>query len=190
MAASHYETLGVAEGAPADDVRRAYLDLARRLHPDRWIDASPSERDDAHRRMQEVNEAWRVLGNAGRRVAYDLGRRRAGHARRPSTVTFESGDLFVDEAPPDAVTRVVRGLPWALVLVALAAIFVFTAYATSDEGTTRTCVRRDGATAVSVPCDSADARPVELRVADVGRCPVGTEPFQPAGEDLALCLGS
>lgn len=190
MAPSHYETLGVAEGASPDDVRRAYLELARRLHPDRWVDASAAERDDAHRRMQEVNEAWRVLGNPGRRVAYDVGRRRGGRARRPPTPTFESGDLFVDDAPTDPLTRVVRGLPWALVLLALAAIFVFTAYATSDDGTAATCVRRDGAAAVSVPCDAGGARPVERRVADVALCPTGTEPFQPAGEDLALCLGS
>ena len=72
--ASHYEILEVADGAPPEEVRRAYLDLARRLHPDRWVDASPAQRAEAERRMQEVNEAWRVLGNAGRRIAYDQDR--------------------------------------------------------------------------------------------------------------------
>lgn len=192
MAASHYETLGVADGAEPDDVRRAYLDLARRLHPDRWIDASTAERAAAERRMQEVNEAWRVLGNAARRLAYDTGRRRT----RPAAAgpfpgaSFSSGDLFVDDdAPPDLVSRVVRFLPWGLVLVALGAIFVFTAYATNDPATV-SCVRRDGGTATSVPCDAPGARPVEFRVGDVSMCPDATEPFQPADSQQALCLGT
>lgn len=177
-------------------MRRAYLDLARRLHPDRWSGAPAGERADAERRMQEVNEAWRVLGNAGRRLAYDAARRPratvrgAGVAGGAGTSPFHSGDLFVDDAPPDAVTRLVRALPWGLVLLALGAIFVFTAYA-GDGGEGPSCVRRDGATAVSVPCSTAGARRVEARVTDVRMCPVGTEPFQPGGRgDLALCLGS
>lgn len=189
MAASHYETLGVADGADADDVRRAYLELARRLHPDRWVDASPTERADAQRRMQEVNEAWRVLGNTARRLAYDSGRRRPRPVTTAGT-SFSSGDLFVDDdPPPDAVTRVLRFLPWGVVLLALAAIFVFTAYATSDPDTV-SCVRRDGATATSVPCDADGARPVRFRVGDVSMCPDGTEPFQPAAAEQALCLGT
>ena len=187
VAASHYETLGVAEGAPPDDVRRAYLDLARRLHPDRWSDASPQERASAERRMQEINEAWRVLGNAGRRLAYDSTRRR--HAAPSNGVPFPSGDLFVDDGPPpDLVTRIIRFLPWGLVLLALGVIFVFTAYATSDDGTVTSCVRADGATAVSVACDAEGAREIELHVPDAGMCPPGTEPFQPAGGAEALCL--
>lgn len=191
MAASHYDTLGVADGAPPDDVRRAYLDLARRLHPDRWIDAASAERQAAERRMQEVNEAWRVLGNPGRRLAYDAARRRdqrpavGAGAGRP----FATGDLFVDEAPPDIVTRVVRALPWAALLLVLFAIFVFTAYATADRDAPRSCVRPDGGAATPVPCEADGARPVEARVSDVGQCPAGTEAFQPAGGAQALCLG-
>lgn len=192
VAASHYDTLGVAEGAEPEVVRRAYLELARQLHPDRWGDASSDERLHAERRMREVNEAWRVLGNPARRLAYDAGRRRTSPARDTPLAfdpSFSSGDLFVDEAPPDAVTRAIRVLPWLLVLAALAGIFVFTAYATSDDAA-RSCIARDGNTAQAVDCDADGARPVELRVPDVSQCPLGTEPFQPAGEDEALCLGT
>lgn len=192
MAGSHYETLGVAEGADPDAVRRAYLDAARRLHPDRWVDASDVERAEADRRMREVNEAWRVLGNPGRRLAYDAGRRRPfaaatapGAARGP----FTSGSLFDDgEPPPDALTRAIRFLPWALVLVALAGIFVFTAYATSDGGGPVSCVRIQGTSAVSVPCDEPGARGIVLRVTDVAQCPAGTEPYLPPDAEQGLCL--
>ena len=188
MAASHYETLGIAEGAPPDDVRRAYLDLARRLHPDRWSGASPEERARAERHMQEVNEAWRVLGNAGRRLAYDTTRRPTAARVATASMPFPTGDLFVDEAPPDAVSRIIRALPWALVLLALGAIFVFTAYATGDPDGGTSCVEPNGSAAPSVRCEAPGARVVELRVPDAGLCPPGTEAFQPAGDTNALCL--
>ena len=65
---THYDVLGVREDAGAEEIRAAYLDLARRLHPDH---AGGS--DEA---MQAVNAAWQVLRDPVRRQAYDrsLGR--------------------------------------------------------------------------------------------------------------------
>lgn len=193
MAPSHYDTLGVAEGAPAADLRRAYLDLARRLHPDGWIDAGTGERAEADRRMREVNEAWRVLGNPARRLAYDTGRRRDRATARPAPPEgdeFTSGTLFAEpEAPVDAVTRFIRALPWLLVLGALGAIFIFTAYATSDSGPgDERCIRKLGSTAETVDCSTDGARVVVREVVSVSECPVGTEAFQPAASATALCL--
>jgi hypothetical protein len=189
--ATHYDTLGVDDGADPEVVRRAYLEMARRLHPDRWIDASPAERTDVERRMQEVYEAWRVLGNPARRLAYDTGRRRVRPVSAPVGAPFVSGDLFAvdDRPPPDLVTWLVRALPWVLVLLALGGIFVFSAYATSGGGgVSASCVRLDGGAAVSVPCSSEAAREVVVRVPDVARCPAGTDPFQPSSGGQALCL--
>lgn len=202
VAASHYGTLGVADGAEPDEVRRAYLDLARQLHPDRWIDASPSEREDAGRRMQELNEAWRVLGNPARRLAYDVERREAGRRARvspPGAVgdrfAFSTGDLFVEDVQDvDLLTRLLRALPWIVVIVGLGAIFVFTAYATSDNGEIPTgergggCIRKDGGRAVEVDCEVDGARLVITEVREVGECRLDTEPFQPVDRDVALCL--
>jgi hypothetical protein len=190
---SHYETLGVEDGAAPEVVRRAYLELARELHPDRWTTADERARADVERRMQEVNEAWRVLGNPARRLAYDASRRRpplrSARSAAARSVPFSSGDLFsVDTPPADAVTKLIRALPWLLVLLALGGIFVFTAYATSGSDRPVSCVRTDGSTAVSVPCEEPGAREVELRVQDASRCPGGTVPFQPVGEERALCL--
>ncbi len=70
---SLYAVLGVPEGADPAVVRRAYLQLAREHHPDLHPDGAP--RRAAERRMQEVNEAWAVLSDPARRLAYD---RRAG----------------------------------------------------------------------------------------------------------------
>jgi len=67
-----YDVLGVTPTADAEELRRAYLSRARESHPDRYVDAPPADRGDAERRMRDVNEAWRVLGNPRRRRRYDL----------------------------------------------------------------------------------------------------------------------
>lgn len=202
MAETHYAVLGVAEGAEPDEVRKAYLDMARQLHPDRWIDASADERVDVERRMQEVNEAWRVLGNPARRLAYDVERREVGRRARVAPPTgvgerfaFATGDLFVEDVPPvDLLTRVLRALPWIALFAALGAIFVFTAYATSDDGTAPggeedRCILKVDGTAVETSCAADGAQRVIIAVAQVGECPPESEPFQPADTpDEALCL--
>jgi curved DNA-binding protein len=66
----YYQTLGVARGAPVDEIKKAYRKLARKYHPD------VSKEADAERRMREVNEAYAVLSDPEKRVAYDeLGNR-------------------------------------------------------------------------------------------------------------------
>jgi hypothetical protein len=66
-----YRVLGVPADATPDVIRRAYLQLARRHHPDFFVDASPGERAAAEARMRAVNEAWAVVGDQQRRAAHD-----------------------------------------------------------------------------------------------------------------------
>ena len=61
----YYAVLGVARDASADDIKRAYRKLARKYHPD------VSKEPDAAQRMSEVNEAYTVLSDPGKRAAYD-----------------------------------------------------------------------------------------------------------------------
>ena len=60
-----YAVLGVEPSASDAEIRRAYLALARRFHPD----ANPGGED----RMRAVNEAWAILGDRTRRAAWDRG---------------------------------------------------------------------------------------------------------------------
>ncbi len=55
MAADPHEVLGVRRGASRDEIHRAWLDLARRHHPDRGGDPET---------MRAVNEAWAALSGA------------------------------------------------------------------------------------------------------------------------------
>jgi curved DNA-binding protein CbpA len=68
---THYEVLRVARGASAVQVRRAYLEAARRHHPDMHAGSEADVITEARRAMAAVNAAWEVLGNPAARRAYD-----------------------------------------------------------------------------------------------------------------------
>ncbi len=74
MAADPYAVLGVSKGVSDPDLRRAYLKLARKHHPDSQPEA---KRDAAERKMQEINAAWALVSDPKRRAAFD----RNGSAR-------------------------------------------------------------------------------------------------------------
>ena len=61
----YYEVLGVAKDADARTIKRAFLKLARTLHPD--VNKEP----DAEERFKEVNEAYSVLSDDQKRANYD-----------------------------------------------------------------------------------------------------------------------
>lgn len=60
----YYDVLGVAPGAGADEIRRAYRQLARRYHPD-------ISGDDRGAAFLEVSRAYEVLRDPARRRSYD-----------------------------------------------------------------------------------------------------------------------
>ena len=89
----YYEVLGVPRTASADDIKRAYRQLARKHHPDLQ---PASERTRAAERFKEINEAYEALSDADKRAKYDaLGQNYKGGmdftpppgARRGATVT-------------------------------------------------------------------------------------------------------
>lgn len=65
----YYAVLGVPRTASAEEVRSAFLALAKQFHPDLARDAR--RRKASTRKMQELNEAYAVLGHADKRASYD-----------------------------------------------------------------------------------------------------------------------
>ncbi len=62
----YYETLGVARGADADEIRKSYRKLARKYHPD----VNPGDKA-AEERFKNVQEAYDVLSDDEKRKTYD-----------------------------------------------------------------------------------------------------------------------
>ncbi len=67
----HYEALDADPTESEAELRRRYLSLARKYHPDQLVSASEAAKNEAGERMREVNEAWAVLGDKARRLRYD-----------------------------------------------------------------------------------------------------------------------
>jgi hypothetical protein len=65
-AENYYEVLGLRPGASDEDVKQAFRELAKVLHPDR----NPGD-PEAERRFKLVNTAYEALKDSARRRAYD-----------------------------------------------------------------------------------------------------------------------
>jgi len=64
---NYYDTLDLSPTADAQEIKTAYRCLARKYHPD-WVEDST-----ASNRMADINEAYEVLSQTGRRAKYDEG---------------------------------------------------------------------------------------------------------------------
>ena len=62
----YYEILGLERGASDDEIKRSFRKLAQQWHPDVNVDP------DADARFKEINEAYQVLSDPGRRQQYDM----------------------------------------------------------------------------------------------------------------------
>jgi DnaJ-class molecular chaperone len=66
VAEDYYKVLGVSRNAAAAEIQKAYRDLARKYHPD----LNPNDKS-AKKRFQEVQAAFDVLNDPGKREMYD-----------------------------------------------------------------------------------------------------------------------
>src|ERR1700747_873562 len=67
----YYEVLGVSRSATSKEIKRSYLKLAVKFHPDK----NPND-PHAEEKFKELGEAYDVLMDVDKRAAYD----RVGHA--------------------------------------------------------------------------------------------------------------
>ncbi len=102
----YYETLGVAKGASADEIKKAYRKLALQYHPDR----NPGNKE-AEEKFKEAAEAYDVLSNEEKRARYDrfghqgmgggFGGGGYGGGMNMEDIFSQFGDIFGDGSPFD-----------------------------------------------------------------------------------------
>ncbi|MDR6193810.1 tetratricopeptide (TPR) repeat protein [Siphonobacter sp. BAB-5404] len=76
---THYQQLGVSRTASAEEIKRAYRQLAVRWHPDKNPNHSQAEE-----KFKAINEAYRVLSDPALRASYDF---KLNSAQRTQTQT-------------------------------------------------------------------------------------------------------
>lgn len=115
-----YTVLGVARGATHDEIRTAYRNLARRLHPDVAKSAAASTE------MAAVNRAWATLSDPAKRRAHD-DRVTARVTGRGESDQGRASTPPDEPLPPLPPTR----FPWRflLFLAAVGSVAVLTAHA-------------------------------------------------------------
>ena len=81
----YYESLGISREADESEIKRAYRQKAKELHPDR----NPEDRAKAGEEFKRIAEAYEVLSDTQRRAQYD----RYGHAGPDQGFTFGDTDF-------------------------------------------------------------------------------------------------
>jgi len=69
----YYEVLGISKGASADEIKRAYRNLALKYHPDR---VTADKKKEAEERFKEISESYEILMDPQKKATYD----QYGHA--------------------------------------------------------------------------------------------------------------
>jgi molecular chaperone DnaJ len=69
MAQDFYSILGVNKGSSDDEIKKAYRNLVKKHHPDRF--KQPSEKEEATKKFQEIQSAYDVLSDEKKKKSYD-----------------------------------------------------------------------------------------------------------------------
>lgn len=186
---THYDVLGVSSTASADEIRVSYRGRARLVHPDR----AGSSADDTEL-MAQVNEAYRVLCDPGRRADYDrllrLGTAIDTQGHDEDESPFSRDEQVAEPPPPPRHSPISPSgparLPWKLMLVTavLGSAVVLVAAAVTDppseeppDGILRSgsCVEIEAnGDAREISCTGDGDIVVELLLPTGARCPGGT----------------
>ena len=66
---NHYLILGVTTNATLSEIKKAYIKLAQKYHPDRYVDEE--KKRHAHAQFSKITAAYRILSDEKLRAQYD-----------------------------------------------------------------------------------------------------------------------
>ncbi len=103
-ARTFYEILGISRLCKPEEVRSAYISLAKKYHPDSTESSDLLIQSDFHNKFREVQEAYSTLSNPWKRTLYDQ------DLQFRNNVIVSSGDLtwrenFNLETPEARIAR-------------------------------------------------------------------------------------
>lgn len=71
MTKNPYEVLGVDKTASDSDIRKAFLKLSKKYHPDMQVGKTDAEKKESEEKFKEINEANEILSDKEKRQRYD-----------------------------------------------------------------------------------------------------------------------
>jgi len=172
---THYQVLGVSVGASADEIRRAYRERMRAVHPDINVNSA-----NESQRMTELNIAWKTLSSPQLRRAYDAS-------------VFVSNSSFVGNGLRNSepvISYPPARFPWRGMIIAcvVGAVVVLIGHAMTSPSAPRpidqlltsgSCVNIDSSlSAVEISCTEPHDAVVEQLIALDRSCPLEMGQFK------------
>jgi curved DNA-binding protein CbpA len=88
----YYRILGVSEDATEEDIKNAFRKLAFKYHPDK----NPGNEKQAEEKFKEINEAYSILGDAGKRRQYYFAKKSGDAGTGYPGFGYSQSDIFRD----------------------------------------------------------------------------------------------
>lgn len=93
---TYYEILEVERHVSAEELKKAYRNLAKKYHPDKYANEILAKQNEVKEIFTQINEAYQVLSNETSRKEYDLTllKNKKENNRQKSNSTSKDRDFF------------------------------------------------------------------------------------------------
>lgn len=73
MKKNYYEVLGISKEADSLEIKKAYREMAKKYHPDKYINENEKLKKEAEEKFKECSDAYEILSDSAKRQIYDKG---------------------------------------------------------------------------------------------------------------------